>query len=251
MRPSIYYGNLFAEGTLSGGQDTTTNPVRRVADGSVNLDYSIMSGGAVTSGWVAVAMGSGVVPDALVFPKCSIVSGHMFSLESEDLDQSNRTTVLSYTASGTLDRLVLHLSGGETPRRVWRLWVSGVSGLDAMTAREVQLATRLQFPRSVEVGVGRTLVRQFTRLPIPGGQPYTKRDGPALRRTRWTFSIISGSEVSGMQTWVRAVEGGSSFTVTDDLGDTYWSELLGPDQPFSDRAGVYGVDMTIQEVRAD
>lgn len=252
MRPKIFYGNLFALGVLSGSMNSYTNPVRRVADGSINLSYQLTSGlvSGLVGGAVAVTLPVAMAPDAFVLPKGSTASGHQYVLESEDVGGGNNATVFDFTLSGATDRFVQEISGA-TPRRVWRLTVNGVSGLDHMSAREMQLASLLEMPRSPEVSVTRTRVRQFTRLPIAGGQPFVKRDGPRLRQTRFSFVVVSGAELLGVEAFVDDIEGGESFTITDDLAQTYWAELLGTEQPFDDEAGVYRVGLAVREIRAD
>jgi hypothetical protein len=94
-------------------------------------------------------------------------------------------------------------------------------------------------------------VRQFTRIPVPGGQPFVKRNGPGLRRTLCTFTLVSGVEVTEAEAFVDAVEGGQAFTLVDDRSETYWAELMEGDVPFRDNAGIFAVSLTFQEISAE
>lgn len=251
-RPTIYYGNLFSLGVLSGTEDTADNPVRRIADGSVNLRYTLTSTVASrASGEVEVTLTTAAAPDALVLVSGGTVSGHRWILESEDVGGGNNATILDFTISAQVDRFVREISGA-TARRVWRLTVSGVSGVTTnQEPYEIQLGTKHQLPRSPEVGVARERVRQFTRVPIPGGQPFVKRDGPRLRRTTYRLVVLSGSEVTAAEDFVDAVQGGQAFTIVDDQAAQYYAELLRQDIPFPDEAGVYRMEFMFQETRAD
>lgn len=245
--PIVYHSNAFSLGVLSGTHNADDNPVSRVADGSVNLAYDV-STLAVTSGIVQVTLTTAARPDALVLTRGAAISGARFVLESEDVGGGNNATELDFTPSGNTVPLVQTISGG-TARRVWRLTVSG--GTPPVQLHEVQLATAYQLPRSPQVQVTRTKVRQFTRIPIAGGQPFVKHDGPNLRRTLCTFILISGTEVTEAEAFVNAVEGGQAFTLVDDRAETYWAELLGADVPFQDEAGVFTWSPLFQEVSAE
>lgn len=248
-RPIVYYDNLFSEGTLSGSNSTASNPVRQVADGSINLDYQVTSG-VTPSGEFQVTLGAARAPEALVLARGEVLSGMRFILESEDADGSNNATVLDFTLQADTDRFASGISGA-TARRVWRLTISGLSGQAQAQAHEIMLAEQLTLSRSPLLGVDRTRVRQFTRIPVPGGQPFVKRDGPRLRRTAYQFILSSGSQVTDVEDFVDAVEGGQAFFLSDDLGQQYFAELLGSDVQFDDQAGEYGVSLAFLEVRAD
>lgn len=249
-RPVIYYDNLFSIGTLSGEHSTTDNPVRQVGDGSINLDYQVTSGTTPT-GFFQVTLPTAQAPDALVFARAELVSGHRIILESEDVGGGNNATILDFTLTSGVDRLVSGITGA-TARRVWRLTISGVqAGLSQAQVHEAMLATKLELPRSPIVGVERARMRQFTRVPVPGGQPFVKRDGPRLRRTGYTFALTSGTQVSDVETFVDAVDGGQAFFLVDDLQQSYFAELLGTDVGFDDQAGEFGLQLTFLEVRAD
>ncbi len=248
-RPILYYSNLFGQGTLSGSNASTTNPVLRVSDGSVGLDYTPTSG-ATPSGLVQVTLSVAASPDALVMPSGNALSGTRFILESEDVGGGNNATVLDFTLAADAGAFVQDL-GVPTARRVWRLTVSGLAAQAQMTAREFMLAEKLTLPRSPSVGVGRVRVRQFGRMPIVGGEPFVIRNGPPLRRTQYDVVAISGAEVSGLEAFVDAVDGGEFFYLIDDRSESYFAELLNGEVPFSDEAGVFQLNWTFQEIRAD
>jgi hypothetical protein len=248
----MYYDNLFSLGPLTGTNSSDDNPASRIGDGSINLNYALTSGTNIVSGEVEVTLTSGQAPQALVLALGVVVSGHRFILESEDVGGGNNATVLDFTVSGNQSRFIQDITPATTARRVWRLTVSGtVSGLAQMEASELQLATKVTMPRTPQVSVRRSRVRQFTRLDVPGGQPFTKRDGPNLRRTQMTVIATSGSELDTLTTFVEAIEGGESFTLVDDLGDQYWAELPQGEVPFPDEAGVYALEWTFREVNRD
>jgi hypothetical protein len=112
----------------------------------------------------------------------------------------------------------------------------------------MSLSNKFQFPRSPEVGVNRVKVRQFSRIHIPGGQPFVKKDGPVLKRTGYQLVAISGAEVDSINTWIDGVAGGESFYFKDDLASEYWAEVPEPPFPFQDEAGVDRLSVTVQEV---
>jgi len=247
MIPIIYWGNFFAEGALSGSTSTDANPGRRVGDGSINLPYEATSG-SPPSGVIQVTLSEAKAPDAFVLVLGDVTSGTRFTLESEDLGGGNNATILDFTLTADTDRFVQTITGA-TARAVWRLTV--VSGAAQASFRELQLASAQQLPRSPEVGIDRTRVRQFTRIPIPGGQPFVKREGPRLRRTLYSFVAISGLEVSGLERFADGVEGGDAFTLVDDLAAQYWSELVESDVGFPDQAGVFTMQLGFQEIAVE
>lgn len=253
-RPIVYYGNHMTSGTLSGSTESTDNPVREVADGSINLGYAVTTDVSPTahSGQVDLVLNAAVRPAAFILPRCSLVSGLTLLLQSmDDVGGTNLATVVSADISTLTTFYKAEISSGETPRAVWRLLISGVSGLVPAKVHESQLAvTRTQFARSPEVSVSRIRVRQFTRIPVPGGQPFVKKDGPRLRRYTYNFVLVSGAtENNPMRDFVDAVEGGEAFTTQDDLGDCYWAELLGNEINEGDSAGVSRWATAIQEIR--
>lgn len=253
MRPIVYYGNLYSQGVLSGTVDALDNPVRRVGDESINLAYTITSGlsGGVRSGEANVTLAaSGASPVALCVHRHTIPSGTYVAVSGTDFDSGNPVGLRFAQVSGE-DPLVLLLTGQV--RGIYFTHVfNPVSGDTQYEAAELQLATtRYQLPRSPLVGVRRTKVRQFARLEVPGGQPFTLRVGPMLRQTTYNVVLVSGSQVDDAEAFVEAVQGGESFTLTDDLGDSYWAELLGGTVDFDDQAGVYNLRLTFQEIRVE
>lgn len=251
MRPIIYHSNSFALGTLSGERDTNLNPVERVADGSVNLPYEAATTTIVSSA-IQVTLPTADRPDVLALARVDPGSAASvrFILESEDVGGGNNATELDFTVSGFASPTVQTIPGG-TARRVWRLTVSGIDGFGPVDVYEMQLATQYQIPRSHEVLVDRARIRQYTRVPIAGGQPFVKRDGPTLRRSLYTVVLVSGAQVSGAEALVDALDGGQSFTFTDDRSETYWAELLGQETPLPDEAGIYRWSPLFQEVNAE
>lgn len=251
MLPTIYHSNLYALGTLSGALDTDLNPVERVADGSVNLSYEAATS-AVASGEIQVTLVTAARPNALTLPRVDPGSAASvrFILESEDVGGGNNATELDFVVSDFSAPTVQAIGAG-TARRVWRLTVSGAAGFGPVDVYEAQLATKYEFPRRPIVPVDRARVRQHTRFSIAGGQPFVKRDGPTLRRTLYTTMLTSGSQISGAEAFVDAVDGGQSFTLVDDRAETYWAEMLGSEIPFQDEAGVYTWSPLFQEVNAE
>lgn len=252
--PAVYYGNLLLSGTLSGSNNTTTNPARRVADGSVNLSYTMTRdvSASLNSGQVQVVLTSAQVPDALSIPRMSVPSGFTLELQSAPSEFASGTVVLSKAFSGAeATSYRADLPGGTSSALVWRVILSGASGLVSPKVHEVQLATKQDFPRAVEVGVQRQHVRQFTRIPVPGGQPFVKRDGPKLRRYQYRFRTISSQEASDFRDLVQALEGGDAFTFVDDLGDAYWAEMPEATVPEDDEGGVSTWSVVAQEIKVD
>lgn len=252
-RPIIYHSNLLLSGSISGTAATTDNPVRKLRDGSINLPYEVTADVAgIQSGSVTLELTAAQAPDAFILPKCDLLSGHTIVLESmDDLAETNLATVVS---ADIVTPTVFLLSGtsGTTARAVWRMTITGAIGLaEQAKVHEWTLPTRYDFPNSPQIGVGRARVRQFTRLAIPGGQPFVRRDGLRLRRTAYQFVLVSGSEVDGLRAVVDVLEGGDAFTHTDDLAQSYWGELLEQVVDEGDEAGVSSVQLTVQEIRVE
>lgn len=255
MKPIVFYGNLLLSGVLIGSRNSTSNPVRKVADGSINLPYTHTAdtGPGLHSGSISVTLTSAQVPSTLVLPQCSIASGFTLLLQSmDDVFGTNTVNVISADFNSTTKFYKQDLPSGAAANLVWRVMLSGASGLVPAKVNEIQLATtKEQFARSHQVGVERGRVRQFTRTPIPGGQPFVKRDGPRLRRTGISLILVSGTEVNAVRDFVDAVEGGDAFTFTDDLGSSYWAELLGAEVIEDDQAGVSSWRLQFQEIKVD
>lgn len=246
MRPIIYHSNLYSLGTLSGSHGTNTNLVERIADGSVNIGYETTRVGQ-SVGVIISVLPAATRPDALVIVRADGLAGEQFILYSEDVGGGNLDVELNFLLGSTLPH-VEELPAG-TDKQQWRL---GVFGPSASTfIYEMQLATKYQVGRSPDLLVTRTKVRQFSRATVAGGQPFVKRDGPGLRRTLCTFTLVSGAEVTAAEAFIDAVDGGQAFTLTDDRGETYWAELLDGDVAFRDTAGVFAVSMTFQEISAE
>ncbi len=250
MRPRFYYNDRFRLGTLSGQTDSDTNPVERVADGDVGL-YYVATSGAPPVGIIQVTLPTDDMPHSLVVSKATTLSGLNLKLESEDVGGGNNAVRVNETVTSGVTSVVYAISGGSDARQVWRLTISGVTTSGQLNVYEAMLADLQLMPRSNEVGVQRTRVRQFTRIAVPGGAPFTKRDGPRLRRTAYSFTVKDGAEVQALEAFVDGIEGGEFFFHVDDRGERYVAELASPGQVFSDAAGVYSVNMTVQEVETD
>ena len=252
MIPIIYYGNALLSGSLSGENDSSANPVARVRDGSVNLPYTHVLSGASRLDTVAVVLTSAVQPDSIAFPKCALTSGvrvqvwQASGIGAPDLNEVLDETLPSDTSFYLAD--LSATSGNLT-------WIVGISATAQQPlpqyVHEILLARKYTPPRSPEVSVTRTRLRQFTRLPIPGGQPFTKRDGPMLRNTLYSFVVLSGAEVDALRNFISEIDGGQSFVITDDLGSSYWAELIGSNVPEQDDAGVSSISLQFQEVKVE
>lgn len=255
MKPIVFYDNLMLSGSVSGTEQSTDNVVREVADGSINLGYTVASDVSPTlqSGSVTLVLVSAQLPVTFILPKCELQSGHTLKLQSmTDVGGTDTVDLITQTFSGET-RFFKQDLPATSGQFVWRVLISGASGLEPPLVHEIQLATtKYQVARPAQVLVDRTRVRQFTRIPVPGGQPFVKRDGPRLRRYGYTFILVSGAaEIAPARDFIDAVEGGEAFTLQDDLGDCYWAELLGNDISEADSAGVSTLRLTFQEIKVD
>lgn len=253
MKPTFYHNDRLRLGTLSGQHNAVNNPVRRVADGSITLPY-LATSGTTPTGAIETRIASGFAdpqnPTHLVIPRAAAtLSGYRILVHSEDLDGSNQDVRLDVTSTSG-ESAVYTLSGG-TARRVWRITFSGVSGQALLQTYEIMLADEYQAARPPLVGVDRIRGRQYTRIPIQGSQAFVKREGPRLRRTRYTIPLISGTEIDGLRSFIDSIEGGNPFFHIDDLGDQYFAEMMGEGADEADEAGVYEVDITVQEIKVD
>ena len=247
--PSIYYSNLLALGVLSGTNDDLAYPVRRVADADISLPWPVISGTSLTTiqAEVNVTVPVADTRDAFVLPKGEGLSGFTFSVQSEDVGGGNNAFHGSYTATDD-EPILLQLTGVTTPRRVWRVLVSGVtSGIGTPIVYEAMLATRLDFPRRPAIGVERTIIQQTQRLPIPGGAPFRFRLGQELNRVKYALEVQE-SLVSGFENFVRENDGGEPFWFVDDQDESYWAEAPESEFVFDDQAGVYFFPILIQEI---
>jgi len=254
-------------GTLSGTNASTTNPVRQVADGSINLGYVVTpTGQSLTSGSVYVTLASAQTLSGLSIPKGLIPSGYTLKLQS----MSNAVTEAGLTTHYTLvvsaeTEFVLTTVSGASPALVWRVMLSGVSGLAPARTHEIQLFTsQFQFG-DVQVGIDRGHVRQFSRIGIPGGQPFVRREGPKLERSPYSFVSITSAQLAaggpglsefvtdgdGLVAFIDAIDGGDAFTLTDDLGRSYWAELLDPEPAQRDVGEVSSWLLTFQEIKVE
>jgi hypothetical protein len=252
MTPTVYYDNMLALGVLSGTNTDEAYPVRRVADQDVSLPWPVISGS--TSGFVVgeiqLTLGEADTRDAFVLPRGTGLSGFEFRVLSDDVGGGSETTHLVTTRAGD-EAFVIPLSGATTPRRVWRVLISGVtSGLATPIIYEAMLATRLDFPRRPQIGVERSIIQQVQRIGIPGGAPFRVRLGQELNRTVYRL-IVEESALSGFQTFCRVNDGGQPFWFVDDLGQDYWSEAPSAEYVFDDQAGVYFFPITVQEIPSE
>jgi len=246
--PVFYHSNLFALGTLTGTASGTFNPLRRIADGDIGLPYNFTTGDPPI-GSAELTLSGAALPVALVMVRMEQVSGYRLILESEDVGGGNNVTVIDDTLSDVFS--AVYPISGSSARRVWRLTLSGVSGLAVARVYESMLASTYTFPRPVEVGVSRTRIRQCNRIDIPGGQPFTQQMGPMLRQNDYSFFAISGSEIDALEEFILAIDDGGSVYHEDDLGAAFWAEVFAKDLQLDDQAGVFGVQMTAREVRVN
>lgn len=250
-RPIFYHNDRFRLGVLSGSASGEDNLPGRIADGDISLAYNFVSG-ASPSGEVTVTLsGAAFLPSALVLAKVTNVSGYTLTLESEDVGGGNNATAVSAQLGDIVSGVFVPSGAGAVAREVWRLTLTGAGGLPTAKVFEAMLADSFEFVRSVEVGVPRTRVRQRSRIDVPGGQPFTQRQGPTLKRTAYTYVTISSGEIADVESFIDSIDGGESFFHTDDRGESYWAELLNKDQGFDDQAGVFTVAMNVGEIRTD
>ncbi len=250
MRPKFYHNDRFRLGTLSGSTNSPTNPMARACDGDVGL-YYVLTSGSPPFGRLEVELPTTEIPYALVISKAAQLSGCQILLESTTLARATWATRVNELASGAVSEVFVVSGDSGLARHVWRLTVSGVTVSGQLQLYEAMLADLQEMPRSNEVGVERTRVRQYTRIPIPGGAPFVKRDGPRLRRTGYSFTVLDGAEVQALEAFVDSVDGGEFFFHVDDRGEQYVAELANPGQVFTDTAGVYSISMVVQEVETD
>jgi len=245
--PKFYYDDQFRGGTLSGSESSTTNPVRRVADGDITIAYTATSG-LTPSGVVSGLLSAAARPDALVICRAASLSGHRITVVSSEPDGSSPFTEFDDVVTDSASS-VLTLSG-STARQSWVVSISGVSGLDQLSIYDAMLATELELPRSVEIGVNRTPVRQYARIPIRGSQAFTQRLGPVLRSRGYSFIAVSGSELDSVSDFVESMESGEIFYHVDDQGAGFCAELS-QEVGFQDSAGVYALSVDLIEVAVD
>lgn len=255
--PVIYYGNALLSGTLGAELGGAASTLPRVRDGSITLPYILTESGTTSPsrvGEVNLTLPAAIstTDRALIFPRC-------------DLEESLRVRLYSRATSGAAASTQANEILAERTRFYLQdFLVSGqdhaffeIQGVSRGTAsgyqyvNEIVIAQKYTLPRSPEVSVTRAKVRQFNRLDVPGSEPFTRRTGPMLRRTSMNFVVLSGSEIDALRGFIDGVEGGSAFTLTDDLGVSYWSELIDADVPEQDEAGVSSVTLTFQEIRVD
>lgn len=254
MTPIIYYGNALLSGSLFAMQGGDADTLSRVRDGSVNLSYvHTISGAGGRTGEVNLTLPFEVSPDAVVLPRCLLQSGTQVRVRARTVSGAVAKVQVNEILSGDV---TFYLSDFDTPERKIDTFfeiriTAGASQPLAQEVHEVVLAQKYTLPRSPEVSVTRTRVRQFSRIPIPGGQPFVKRNGPMLRQTSMNFVVLSGSEVNALRGFIGVVEGGEAFTLSDDLGDVYWAELLDANVPEQDEAGVSRVSLTFQEIKVE
>lgn len=261
MDPIIYYDNLLLSGTLTGTRASQTNPVRLVDDGSINVPYTITSAQTTQSGSVYVTLTSAQLPAALSIPKCVIPSGYTLKLQSMSnaVNETGLVTVLSATFTSETRSYLAELPSGTVAATIWRVMLSGVSGLVSARVHEVQLAPTRAVLGVPQVGIARRKIRQYARTPVPGGQPFVRRDGPILDASTYVLVAISGapsdtpglSDQGTIEAFIQAVDGGDAFTITDDLARTYWAELVDMEPDFNDEAGAFTWKLNIQEIEID
>jgi len=247
--PTFYHSNILPLGTLSGSQDSVTNPVGRVADGDIGLVY-VFTTGDPPVGAVQVTVSGAVLPVALVIARATQVSGYRLIVESEDVGGGNNAVRVDELLDDISNAVYL-ISGSAIPREVWRITLSGVSGLAAAKVYEMQLAYEFQFAIPPQVGVDRLRIRQMTRIEIPGGQAFTQKLGPVLLQNTYDYVATSGDEISELEAFVESIDDGASVFHVDDRGAQYWAEVFAKDFALDDQAGVYFASVTTREVRVN
>lgn len=250
MIPRIYHNNRFASAeTLSGSESSASNPVRRVGDGDRTLKYYLFgTPGTPVSGEVHATMAAATLPTHFVQARATAVSGYTVKVFSSDVGGGNQAQHMETVLSGD-DSFVETLSGASTPRRCW--WVeysTTVSGLGECNLYELMLADSYELPRSPEIGVGRTIVQNYQQMDVPGAASFKLRMGEDYRSVAYSMYLVSGSEVSNMESFLRTNDGGEPFWFVDDLGEGYWAELQAPTHGFNDQAGVYTFSLAINEI---
>lgn len=248
--PRIYYNNrLSAAEVLSGTESSASNPVRRVGDGDRTLKYYLFgSPGSPGSGIVHATMSTATLPTHFVQARATAVSGFTVKVFSSDVGGSNQAQHLETVLSGDTS-FVEALSGVSTARRCW--WVeygTNDSGLGACNLYELMLADQLTFPRGPEVGVARTLQQNFQQMQVPGAASFKLRLGEDYRAVAYSYNLVSGSELTGMETFLQTNDGGEPFWLIDDHGAGYWAELGGNSHNFDDQAGISMFSLTINEI---
>lgn len=251
--PLIYYSNLFAQGVLSGTNIDEAFPVRRVADDNITLPYPIVSGtvSGLLSGQVQVTAASGVTRDYFILVRGESLSGHEFTVFSDDIGGGSFATHGTQAASGDAP-FVLELTGTATARRVWGVIVSGtVSGLPTPRVFEMMLPKRLVFPRRPQIGVSRSVIHQKQRLEIPGGAPFVVRLGEDFQQDVYTMIAEETLVASGLRAFVRENDGGQPVWHVNDKAESYWGETPDAEFRFDDQAGVEFFNLTVREIPAE
>ena len=247
--PLIYYNNRFSTAAeLSGTESSSSNPVRRVGDGDRTLKYYLFgSPGTPVSGTVHATLPIATLPTHFVQARATTVSGYTVKVFSSDVGGGNEAQHLETVLSGS-DSFVESLSGVSIPRRVW--WVeygTDDSGLGACNLYELMLADQLELPRA-QVGVARTLQQNFQQMQIPGAASFKLRLGDDYRVVAYSYSLVSGTELDSMETFLQVNDGGEPFWLIDDHGAGYWAELQASSHNFDDQAGVSMFSLAINEI---
>jgi hypothetical protein len=260
MKPLIYYGNLWAQHTLS-GTNTASDPrgaVRRVADADLSNPYQLVDGDpetieGIVSGQVQMTT-QGLSPTGFAMVRMSQCSGFIARLISEDVGGGNQTVHDERTLVSD-DPYHVALDPPDGTGEVWRFEMVGTtSGIGIPLIHEMLLGTLYEVD-APQIGVQRRRQRQSNRLPIPGGQPFWMRFNGQLRCNAYNFvfaeddGVADSFAVEGALAFVEGVEDGGPFFHVDDRGEEYWAELLGESIDFDDQAGVWSVNFVICEVR--
>jgi hypothetical protein len=193
-------------------------------------------------------MSSGVLPEHFVQARATAVSGFTVKVFSSDVGGGNQAQHMERVLSGD-DSFSETLSGADTLRRCW--WVeygAAVSGLGACNLYELMLADKLTLPKSPEIGVARTRQQNYQQMAVPGAASFKLRLGEDYRKVAYSFQLVSGAEVTAVETFLQVNDGGEPFWMVDDLGSSYWAELQASSHAFDDQAGVYAFNVAISEV---
>lgn len=271
--PIVYHGNLLQSGTIfqmgQAAQNETPflvdpdNPYTRQYDGSSLLSYSASGVVYITiirySTVIVSLPTSGHDPDAVFLLSRGWESGLGYSTtfavaSSSDGDAPGYGLVTkSWTGEDVPSLYVADVSDAARHPELKNYYfsITALSSWQIPEIYEVGFTKKWTMPRAPLVGVQRGLARQTTRLEIPNGSPFTKRDGPIVRETTYNAVLISGSEVEAFHWFISDTDGGQIFPFTDDLGATYLAELVNQDVVESDTAGVYSASLTFREVKIE
>lgn len=252
-RPIIYFNNRFAYATtLSGTNDDTMTPVRRVADFDTTLRYPVASGTSTAASGleanIVAVLPTTEAPSHLVFVSGEALSGVTVQLFAEQDGGGGSAQRVSGLLVG--NEQVFALSGTTTAREQWRIHFTVSGSVSMPVVFEVMLADAFTLPRPTQ-NIGRAVDVQASRIPVPGGQDFVFKQGGPLRRRTYAFIETEANALSGVEDFVTRNAGSEPFYHVDDKGVAYWAEARGLNFTRSDNAGVSTWSLTVREIRAN